>query len=379
MVHAWDISDTDGVKDFTLRDVLTKYAWQGFTETQYRDLVTDSDRALLSDTYYVYPNSFIENPIIDFSVTIAADDGEAGIFIRSIDGTMDDCVSIGVVVNDTYQEGDNILNCYIVKRRYSSGVEALDGRDYSPSALQLRPGVPYRCRLSVRNDLYSIWIEGCYAGHFKDDTELGSQWGVFASGQAATFSSVQLTELHHALEHALLDPSQPMQDAIAKSIGQRAVKGVFRPTGEVLISRFKDHDEPGDFEDSLIQSNVAYTNKLLSTVQVQGAYTRAMFSSATLQGLSGRRFQEFHMPDIYTAEHCYIEAQAICRRLAEEMVRLELTALPNLAVEPEDLSNVVVTEQGFNGSVLIDGVVFDFNLETRTNSMSISARTQYVL
>jgi hypothetical protein len=382
VVHVWDVVDTDGVKDPTFREIITGYAWQGLTETQYRNLVAETAINHLADTFEAIAASFVENPVIDFKLTIALNGGEAGLFLRSIDGSMDNCVSIGLVVNSTYKDGDNVLECYVVKRRYSDGVEDLAGRDFAPSLHHLKPEVPYRCRISVRNNLYTIWCEGAYLGHFLDDTELGSRWGTFASGSAATFDFVELTELHMVPEHALLDPSQTMKDGIDKFIGQRAIKGVFKPTGEVLVSHFADHDDGPDLEASLKQGARNDTNKFASAVAVQGAETRATYQSPKLL-VRGRHFQEFNFPDLMTSEDCYEEAKAICRRMAEDIIKLQLLALSDARLEPEDRVNVVISEEGTNGTFLIDGLKYDFELkqigQESLNEMGLEVRQQYIL
>lgn len=377
VVDFWDIEATDAVKDHTLEEVVEKYAWQGLTETEFRSEVNDAGpRAVTAGTVYNgYSSDPFENPCIDFTVNIAADGGEAGLVLRSTDnGSLNNtCIFIGIVVHTTYKEGDNTLNTYVVKRRYDGGAEVVGAKDYSPSALHLKPATDYKVRISVRNDLFNVYVEGNYVGHFHDDTELGAYWGLYAISQNATFTDIRLPELHMIPEHALLDSNQTMFDAIKKLIGKRHIKGVFRPDGKLLVSLFKTHDAGPTFEDSLQQSTLQQTDRFYSIIEVIGAYVRASFVSTILLP-RGRHYLQVNNPDIMTIEDCYNEAELICQEVAEKMVQVNFNGIPDLRLEPEDLSQIIISQQQVNGNYLIDDVTIVFDLAKTASSMQVGTR-----
>jgi hypothetical protein len=378
-VHVWDVEATDCEKDWTLEEILRHFAHQGLTETEFRSEVSDASRVVPAGTSYDY-NEPVENLCLDFTVNIDADAGEAGVYVRAVNGAdpAQDCVYLGLVVHSTYKQVDNTVNCYLVKRRYHAGVEVVDARDYSPSVLHLKPGLPYRVRVSVRNDVYSVWVEGCHMGHFHDDTELGTYWGVYATGQQATFTNVRLPELHEVPENAILDPNQAMMEAIKKSIGQRHIKGVWRPYGKLLISQFKDHDEGPTFQDNVLANTPRLSDRSYSVVEVQGAYTRATYVNTALLS-RGRRYIRVDNPDIMTTERCYKEAKLICQEEAERMEEVSFIGLPDLRVEPEDAVTLVVSQQDINGVYLVDDVTIQFDIDKRQSGEQFSTRQQVIL
>lgn len=379
VVDVWDVEVTDCEKDWTLEEVIKHFAYQGLTETEFRSDVSDDSRVVLAGTYYNGYNHPVENLCLDFTVTLETG-GESGVFVRAVDNADPnaDCVCLGLVANATYKEADNTVNCYLVKRRYHDGVEVLAARDYSPSVLHLKPNLPYHVRVSVRNDTYSVWVDGAHMGHFKDDTELGQYFGLYSTGAQATFTDVRLPELHEVPENAILDPNQAMMEAIKGAIGRRHIKGVWRPYGKLLVSQFKAHDVGPTLQDSLTQSTIQQSDRFYSVVEVQGAYTRATYVSPLLLS-RGRRYIRIDNPDIMTQEACYREAKLICQEAAEQMEQPVFIGLPDLRIEPEDAITVVITQQGKNGTYLVDDVAIMFDLEKRQSAMQAGARRQIIL
>ena len=392
VVDFWDIKMTDGVEDKTMEESLRGYAWGGLTSTQFRSFVNDASISVTAGQLYsgfTTPPDFtdplrIENLTINFDLQISASGGEAGVYCRAVDSAnpKNDCVFIGLVVNSTYEGANNILNCYAVKRVYSGGVEDTTKRDYSPSPLHLKPGVKLPVRITVRGDLFSVWVAGNYIGHFgyfneteapPPETARGFYFGLYATGQNATFSNVYVPELFEIPTFALLDINQAMKDAMTKLIGKRKIKGVFRPTGELLLSYFAWNDSLPIFEDSLKQNQYQQSDRFVSVCHVEGAYTYAVYASPTLLP-QGRRFLQYHNPDLMLPEHCYREAKMIIKELAEQQHQATFVGLPDIRVEPEDLAPIVVAEQNIDDDFLVDDVEFSFDLPKRQDNMQASTR-----
>lgn len=378
VVDFWDVEVADSEKDRTTEEIIRHFAHQGLVETEFRSLVDDETGQVLNAGQRHNYDVPIENPCFDFTVEIEATGGEAGVFVRAVDGADPDadCVYLGLVANVTYKGSDNVLGCYLVKRRYHAGDQV--DVDYSPSPLHLKPGLPYRVRVSVRNELYSVWVEGCHLGHFKDDTELGPYFGLYSSGAQATFTNVRLPELHEVPENAILDPNQAMMEAIKKVIGQRHIKGIWRPYGKLLVSRFSEHDDGPTFRDSLQQNSYQQSDRFYSVVEVQGAYTRATYASPLLLP-RGRRYTRVDNPDLMTQEACYREAKLICQETAEQLEQATFVGLPDLRLEPEDAAQIIVAQQGLNGTYLVDDIALLFDLAERKSLMQVSTRQQVIL
>jgi hypothetical protein len=215
-------------------------------------------------------------------------------------------------------------------------------------------------------------------GHFHLDEELGQYFGLYTLGQDAYFSDFRLAELHDVFDNATLDPNQTMMDAIKGAIGRRHIKGVWRPSGELLISRFTDHDTGPTLQDGILQNTYEQTDRFYSTVEVQGASQRASYTSSNLQR-RGRHYGQFNNPDIMTVEGCFREAQFIIQEWAERMKQISIDALPDLRLEPEDDIQEIVAEQVINGTFLVDDVMIMFDLRQRQSRMQVSARQQFIL
>ncbi|MCQ3978075.1 MAG: hypothetical protein DPW09_32010 [Anaerolineae bacterium] len=84
-----------------------------------------------------------------------------------------------------------------------------------------------------------MWIAGQQAGHFRDSTEGGLYFGLYAVGSSATFTQIYVPELYEVLENSTLEVNQTVFDAIKNMIGKRALKGVFQPTGALKLSYFE--------------------------------------------------------------------------------------------------------------------------------------------
>jgi len=380
-VHFWDAKAADALRDPTLEEIFERHAWYGFTQTEFRSVIDDDGPvSVTAGSYYNGYASPVENPCIDFVVNIDDNGGEAGLFVRATDNDdpFDNCVSLGIVANATYADSDSLVNAYVVKRRYSGGSEVNAGRDYSPIPFAVEPGNSYGVRISVRNEKYIVYIDGNYVGHFEDDTELGLYWGLFATGQDASFEAVRLPELHEVPENSLLDPNQTMMNAINKTVKQRHIKGVFRPDGNLLISRFSEHDTGPALDDTLVSSTVKSASNFLSVVEVQGAFTRATYTNETALA-SGRYYSLVENPDIMTTEACYVEAKALARQSMEAAHQLSAASLPDIRLEPEDASEVVSTRQDVNGTYIIDDTEFSFDLSGRKDEMRVSGRRQVIL
>jgi hypothetical protein len=377
----WDIEATDGVRDMNLEELATHYAWQGLTETEFRSDVNVAGPVVVNaNTLYTGINYPVENPCLDFTVEISDDGGEAGVFVRAVTNgdPLADCVLFGIVANSTYKNGDKTLNCYVVFRRYEDGNEVADVRDYSPCPFQIKPNTPYRVRVSLRNDLYSMWVEGNYVGHFHLDEELGQYFGLYANNENATFTNIRLPELHEIFENATLDPGQDMMGAIKAGIGHRHIKGVWRPYGKLLISYFKNHDIGPSFENNLLQNQYEQSDQFYSAVEVLGASQRATYANSNLMA-RGRRYTQVNNPNLMTVEACYREARLILQEIAEQMVQATFTSPPDVRLEPEDQTNIIITQQEVNGTYMVDDIVISFDLDKHQAEMQTSTRQQYIL
>lgn len=392
VVDFWDIKMTDGVEDRTIEESLAGYAWQGLTATQFRSLVNEPSLTLSAGQLYTgfnTPPDFstplkIENLTIDFDLTISADGGEAGAYLKAVDSAdpQKGCVYLGLRANSVYKTDDK-LECYAVLRRFKDGAEVAADRDYSPSPLHLKPGQTYPVRITVRDNLYSIWVAGNYVGHFgllrESEEELRDarieecHFGLYALGASATFENVRVPELYEIPYFSLLDINQAMKEAMTELIGQRKIKGVFRPDGKLLLSYFSWHDQGPAFENSLKRNQYRQSDRFVSVCHVEGAYTWAEYASPVLLP-RGRRFVQIHNPDLMLAEHCYREAQATVREAAEQMEQATFSGPPDLRAEPEDESQVVVDQQNLNDTYLLDSVELSFDLPKRQSETTISTR-----
>lgn len=393
VVDFCDIHMTDGVEDRTMEEVLRGYAWEGLTETEFRSFVNEASLTVaageLYSGFYAPPGysqpAKIENLTINFDLRIEDSGGEAGVYLKATSSTdpKQDCVYIGLTANTGYKNADNSLNCQAVYRRWQNGVELTGERDYSPSALHLKPGQTYPVRITVRDRLYSIWVAGNYIGHFgkvreseeelKDARAEYCYFGLYALNSSATFENIYVPELFEIPTYALLDVNQAMKEAMTKVIGKRMIKGVFRPNGKLLLSYFDWHDAGPAFQNNLTQNQHQETDRFTSVCHVEGAYTYAVYASPVLLP-RGRRFLQYHNPDLMLPEHCYREAKAIVKASAENMEQANFAGLPDIRLEPEDQDRIVVTQQAIDGDWLVNSVEFTFDMAERKSFMKVSTR-----
>lgn len=373
-----DIEATDCERDSTLEEILRARAWRGLSETEFRSEVDDAGPHEVEDGQYYNDYELVQfsNFCIDFTVQVDTNGAEAGLFLRSTNNEdpLDTCAILGLTFNSTYKQEDNTLNCFATFARYDAGVEVQNARDYSPSALHLKPLTPYRVRVTTRNDLFSIWVEGNYVGHFHNEDGLGKSFGFYAKDGTATFTNIRVAELHDIPDNATLDPNQNMFDALKAAIGRRHIKGVWRGnTGKLLLSYFKTHDDGPDFEHSIQVNAHKLSGQFISVAEVWGAEHRATYVNPDLIHL-GRRYSQFNNPDLMTVEGCYREAGFLSIDSAERMEEISFSAPPDIRLEPEDESHVTVAQQGIDDDYIVDDVDIQFNIAKRENSMQVSAR-----
>jgi hypothetical protein len=305
----------------------------------------------------------VENQPIEFKDYVAAAGGEAGVVQRAVapnNIVSKQPIRLGLVANGGLPAAGGTVTTYVIKRAYSAGgVEVVTDREYAPFPLYLANTWPLPIRVTVRGNVYSMWIAGNYAGHFVDETPGGLYFGLYSSGATATFTQVYVPELYEVPEISSLDINQTLFDAIKKMLGQRAVKGVFQPGGSLKLSYFEIPDLGPTLRDSLKQSALKISDRFASIVRVDGAYTWAVYASEVLMTF-GRRFIQESLPDIFHREFAWREAKNICRRLAEEQVQSTFVGLPDLRVQPEDKIEVFVSLQNVAGHYLVDDVAIDY-------------------
>ncbi|MCL4301140.1 MAG: hypothetical protein KJ077_35740 [Anaerolineae bacterium] len=312
----------------------------------------------------------VENLTIDYKMTLSAMGGEAGVICRAVDRfnlTAKQHVRLGLVVNGGLPAAGGTVTSYLVKRVYDvdgngNPYEVLAERDYAPSPIYLHNAWPLPVRVTVRGNIYSLWIAGNYIGHFVDDTSGGVYFGLYALGATATFSNVYVPELYEVLENSTLEVNQTIFDAIKSMLGKRAIKGVFQPSGSLKLSYFETHETGPTFQDTLTRSAVRLSDRFFSIVRVDGAYTWATYASEVLLKL-GRRFMQASFPDIFHREFAYKEARNLCLRAAEEQVQSTFAGLPDYRVQPEDKIEVVVAQQSIAGHFLVDDVSHTFQMD----------------
>lgn len=379
-VDFWDIKLSDAVQDLTLEDHLGRYCWRGFTETDFRSEVEEASRTVNAAASHSYGN-VAANLTIDFKVSIPANGNEAGVFVRGVSSgsPTDDCIKIGLVAHGTANSAGNEVNYYVVKRLFASGVETASARAYSPIPIQLGPGTPVPVRVTVRGTLYSVWIAGNYAGHFRDETELGFYYGLYAEGGNADFSEIHVPELYEVPKNALLEPGSSMWDGMQRVLGQRRVKGMFLWDGTLRFSYFITHDSGPSFEETIWQNEHKKNERFYSIVKVKGTDTEALFTSQTLLA-RGRRYYPVINPEIQYREFAYREAQAIATEAAERQAEATFRGLPDLRVEAEDEIGIVVSRQGISGDYLVDDVSLSFTFGDEPDSvMTVSTRQKVTL
>ncbi|MBE7473115.1 MAG: hypothetical protein HS114_28630 [Anaerolineales bacterium] len=382
-VDFWDIKATDAVMDRPMEEVLRRRCWQGFTPTEFRSLVNEAGPVTGSGTVRAY-TSPVENLTINFKMSLSAMGGEGGVICRAVNQAAPLSgahVRLGLVVNGGLPGAGGTVTSYLVKRVYNaSGQEVTAEREYSPFPLYLHNTWPLPIRVTVRGNIYSMWIAGQQAGHFRDSTEGGLYFGLYAVGSSATFTQIYVPELYEVLENSTLEVNQTVFDAIKNMIGKRALKGVFQPTGALKLSYFETHDTGPTLQDTLKQSAVRLSDRFYSIVRVDGAYTWAVYASEVLLKL-GRRFMQASFPDIFHREFCYREARNLCIRAAEDQVQTTFTGLPDYRVQPEDKIEVFVDEQNIAGHYLVDDVTHTFRMDQDDPQadMTVSTRRSVVI
>ncbi|MCK6625505.1 MAG: hypothetical protein L6R45_10055 [Anaerolineae bacterium] len=364
-VDFWDIKATDAVMDRPMEEVLRRRCWQGFTPTEFRSLVNEAGPMTGSGTIRAYAPP-VENLTIDFKMSLSAMGGEGGVICRAVNQAAPLSgahVRLGLVVNGGLPGAGGTVTSYLVKRVYNaSGQEVTTEREYSPFPLYLHNTWPLPIHVTVRGNIYSMWIAGNYAGHFRDSTEGGLYFGLYAVGASATFTQIYVPELYEVLENSTLEVNQTIFDAIKSMLGKRALKGVFQPNGALKLSYFETHDTGPTFQDTLTQSAVRLSDRFFSIVRVDGAYTWAVYASEVLLKL-GRRFMQASFPDIFHREFCYREARNIAIRAAEDQVQATFEGLPDYRVQPEDKIEIFVDEQNIAGHYLVDDVSHTFQMD----------------
>jgi hypothetical protein len=365
-VDFWDIKLSDCVMDRPMEEVLRRRCWQGFTPTTFTALVNEAAPPAIASGAVRSYNIPVENLTLDFKATTSALSGEYGVICRAVDPNnvaSKQHVRIGLEVNGGLPSATNPVTSYVVKRVYdANGAEVVANREYSPSPIYLHNTWPLPVRVTVRGNIYSIWVAGNYLGHFVDDTPGGVYFGLYSMGATTTFTNVYVPELYEVLENSTLEVNQTIFDAIQNMIGKRALKGVFQPSGALKLSYFEIHDTGPSFMDTLKQSAVRLSDRFFSIVRVDGAYTWAIYASEVLLKF-GRRFMQASFPDIFHREFCYREARNLCIRAAEDQVQATFTGLPDYRVQPEDKIEIIVEQQNIAGHFLVDDVTHTFQMD----------------
>ena len=394
VVDFWDIRMSDNIMDQTMQDCLSAFTWQGLTTPMFRTLVDEESIFIPADTLssaFDAPPLFatplaIENLTIDFELEVNTTGGEAGVWFRATNhlDPQQDCIYLGLRVGSTYKAGDNTLNCYAVKRVFSGGLEQTSHRDYSPSPLHLRPDTKLPCRITVRGNLFTIWVAGNQIGHFGyyNETEApppelakSYYFGLYTIGSSATYRKIKVPELYEIPTYSLLDVNQTMRDAITKLVGKRRIKGVYQPDGSLLFSYFSWHDTLPTFSDLLIQNEYKMTDRFYSVCHVEGAYTYAVYSSPALLG-RGRRFIQAHNPDLMLAEHCYREARMIVQNMAEQMEQATFVGPLDIRIRPEDAVPIIVAQQDINNVFLVESISLQFDMAKRKSLVIANTRKE---
>ena len=378
-VDFWGIKLSDGVVDRTMEEHLRRKCWQGFTATSFNAVVNEASRMVNAGTYYNYNIPAI-NPTLDFKVNIPVNGNEAGVFVRGISAgsPIDTCVKIGLIAHSSAYSGGADLTYYLVKRRYTGGAEVTTAREYSPIPLKIEPAKPTPVRVTVRDNVYAVWVAGNFAGHFRDNTALGLYYGLYAVGGNAQFSQIYVPELYEVPIFAPLAANQTMAAAVSQVLNGRRIKGVFQANGSIKLSYFFIHPTGPAFKDTLTRSDLRLNDRHASVVRVEGAYTFAEYASAVMLA-KGRRFQMVHNPDIYHYEFAYREAQAILTEIAEEQVEMTFEGLPDLRVEPEDQVTIQVDRQVVAGDFIVDDIRLRFEPGGKTAEMAVGVRSVVVL
>ena len=391
-VDVWNVRTSDCELDRPMEDIARKRLWQGFTPSTYRSLVNESQRQVASTTYF-YNNAPVENLTVDFQLSIPDNgsttaDGsvkEAGIFCRGIDfnNPTNECIRLGLVASTVVNTQGTTIKCWVVKRYYSGGNEQAAYRDYAPIPIQLPPNTStIPIRITVRGPVYTVWVAGNYCGHFLEDIELGSWWGLYARNCTATFKNIHVSELYEVPEFSTVEVSKTFKDAVNQIIGKRKIKGMWTPTGELKLSYFEDHEDGGDLRDSITQSNLQGSDRHASLVRVDGAGTWAIYFSANMM-LLGRRPEQYDIPDIYYREICRKVAKMICAEAAEQRRQPTFVGLPDPRVEPEDEITAFVSWQNLAGQVIVDDISHTFKLDPNpdncTDEQTYSTRQKVIL
>jgi len=366
VVDVYNVSLTDTVMDRTLEDVFRTYAHTAYTGTVFSRLVDETSVSVPDGGNHIFGIQ-THNPVIDFKVPFIQG-SEAGVIVRANSDPNIDSVRLGIVAGT-----GNPGTAYVVKRVYSGGVEQVGQRDYSPFVFSIKYNTPIPVRVTVRDTIYSVWIDGNYAGHFILDESLYQNIGLYAIGAYTIFTDVIIPELYEIPEFALLDTGISMESAIKKVVAQRRIKGVWTVDGNLWISYFSEHEDGPAYEDTLVASSPKENNNYLSRVTVEGAYTMATYISEAMAA-RGEHFLSVHLPDIMHREFCYKEAQAIVRKAAEEMYQIELSGLPDLRIDPEDKIAVHIARQNIDDDFYINDVSISHNTSGRQSVMNISVR-----
>lgn len=381
VVDFWNINLSNAIEDTPMEDHLRRYAWRGYTETEFRPLVEGDSRTVAAGSSFAYAD-LLENPVLNFKVSIPASGNEAGVYLRGVDPGLptDECIKLGLVPHSTPNSSLNPINYYAVKRRFSGGAEVTTARAYSPIPIQLLPGKPVPVRVSVQGPVYSLWIAGNYVGHFVDETALGLYYGFYAEGGTATFSEIYVPELYEVTGSAVLEANQAMNDAIKKVIGRRRVRAYFTPDGKLKFSYFLVRDPaPNLHENYYWRSSLRRNPRYLSKVRVQGSNAYAIFQSEVLAA-RGQRYEVVSNAEIQHREFAYREAQKIITEIAEQQLQLTLSGLPDPRLNPEAEAIATISEQSLAGGFVIVDVTINFNFgEEPKADMTVNARQQVAI
>lgn len=380
-VDFWNIRISDTQKDQTLRDHLQRRCWTGFTGTQFRDeVLSESSRVVTAGGNYNYAVP-VENLAIDFKMNLSGNNVEGGVFVRgvAVGSPLNECIQLGLVAHATANSAGSPCTTYMVKRRYYGG--SLAEIKYLPLAIQLKPGVPIPVRVTARGPIYSMWLGDVCAGQFLDQTPLGLYFGLYAIGGTATFSDIYVPELYEVVDRLTFETNQGVDDVLRRVIGNRRIKAIYTPEGDLKFSYFNNHDEGPAFGDGrLWQSSVRRDGRFFSKIRLEGKEVYAFYQSSVLAG-RGARFQVVTNQDITQREFAYKEARAIVTEQAEKQQQATFTGLIDIRIEPEDKSTINISRQNVAGDFIVEDInmTFEMDEESPQAEMTLSTRQTVAL
>jgi len=225
-------------------------------------------------------------------------------------------------------------------------------------------GTGLRLRLVISNEWYSLYygneLLGTLYVPFKTDIGLGGvQVGYYytTSSPNLTVHSFQMSELGDVPLAATLDSGASMLENITRFIGQRRLRMYMDYAGNLRIGTYKARSSAATFNNTMFSTATHTQDRGITVCRVVGAQGWATYKSPLLTTL-GRYFREVSMPDLMTQADMYREAEAIVRESQEMRVQCNFEGYPNLAVEPEDIVEIIDDIHDISGDFIVDDVTY---------------------